>query len=77
MYLPECQQPPVKASPRQRPIGLREEDGACGGRIFFSRELPGRMLAGGLASSREHENTSRERCGSKAGSPIFIFFTIG
>ena len=44
---------------------------------LFPRELPGRMLAGGLASSREHENTSRERCGSIAGSSHLRFFTIG
>ena len=57
MYLPECQQPPVKASPRQRPIGLREEDGACGSRIFFPGAAwthVGRRV-GLVARTREYE----------------------
>ena len=71
MYLPECQQLSKQLQgSAQTAYAMRTVHVAA---ASFSRELPGRTLAGGLASSREHENTSRERCGSRA-APIFDFF---
>ena len=59
LYLPVCQQPPVKVRSKKAPDRLPcEEVDACGGRILFSSRVAcGRMLAaGGLALSRIQES---------------------
>ena len=73
VYLPECQQPPVKVRSKEAPDRPPMREGRAWRQhlIFIESRLDARWQQ---EVWPRHENKSRERCGSRASSPHLRFF---